>query len=197
VQKIPTLFERDWDHPKRIVLNKVTPGCEWVLNGEGVATQKLDGTCCLIRDGKLYKRRELAIKVPGAGSHEEYTVPDGFELVDTDEKTGKRIGWVPCTQGAPEDRWHWEGFRNLLSHLLITPSDGTYELVGPRIQGNPEGFTEHRLLSHDRTRQFPDAPRDFDGLREWLPHQDIEGLVFHHPDGGMAKIKVRDFGYKR
>jgi hypothetical protein len=26
---------------------------------------------------------------------------------------------------------------------------------------------------------------------------DIEGLVFHHPDGRMAKIKLRDFGMKR
>jgi hypothetical protein len=34
-------------------------------------------------------------------------------------------------------------------------------------------------------------------LREWLLDRDIEGLVFHHPDGRMAKIKLRDFGLKR
>lgn len=25
----------------------------------------------------------------------------------------------------------------------------------------------------------------------------IEGIVFHHPDGRMAKIKLRDFGISR
>jgi hypothetical protein len=27
--------------------------------------------------------------------------------------------------------------------------------------------------------------------------QDMEGIVFHHPDGRKAKIKKRDFGQKR
>lgn len=40
-------------------------------------------------------------------------------------------------------------------------------------------------------------PRDFDGLRAWLDGKDIEGIVFHHPDGRMAKIKLRDFGLRR
>jgi hypothetical protein len=40
-------------------------------------------------------------------------------------------------------------------------------------------------------------PRDFDGLRTWLAGKDIEGIVWHHPDGRMAKIKLRDFGLKR
>jgi hypothetical protein len=53
------MFERDWNGDRSRVVNQVHPGCEWVLAGEGVATRKLDGTCCLIRDGKLYKRREL------------------------------------------------------------------------------------------------------------------------------------------
>jgi hypothetical protein len=27
-------------------------------------------------------------------------------------------------------------------------------------------------------------------------HKDIEGIVWHHPDGRMVKIKKKDFGYK-
>jgi hypothetical protein len=38
------------------------PGCQWVFDGEGVATRKYDGACCMVRDGKLYKRRELGPK---------------------------------------------------------------------------------------------------------------------------------------
>jgi hypothetical protein len=41
------------------------------------------------------------------------------------------------------------------------------------------------------------VPRDFDGLREYLAGKDIEGIVWHHSDGRMAKIKLRDFGHKR
>jgi hypothetical protein len=124
MKKIPTVFERDWQGGDRSrVLDKVHPGCEWVLVGEGHATRKLDGTCCLVRDGMLYKRREL---------RKGEIAPPLFERADYDEETGKTIGWVPVGNG-PEDQWH----------------------------------------------------------------RDIEGLVFHHPDGRMAKIKLKDFGLRR
>ena len=42
-----------------------------------------------------------------------------------------------------------------------------------------------------------DVPRTFDALREWMKSKDIEGIVFHHSDGRMAKIKKRDYGQKR
>ena len=41
------------------------------------------------------------------------------------------------------------------------------------------------------------APRTFARLREWLATQDVEGIVFHHPDGRMAQVTLRDFGLKR
>jgi hypothetical protein len=60
MQKIPCLFQRDQSQGRdTLVRDEVTPGCEWVLEGEGIATRKWDGTCCLIRDGKLYKRYEV------------------------------------------------------------------------------------------------------------------------------------------
>lgn len=182
MKKIPTMFERDWNGDRSRVLDVIHPGCEWVLAGEGVATRNLDGTSCMIRDGKLYKRRELR-----AGD----AVPPNFELVDNDAETGKTIGWVPVSEGA-EDRWHREA-------LAAEPGlpDGTYELVGPKIQGNREGYPTHCLVSHQETGDFDDAPRTFAGLKQWLTGLNIEGLVFHHPDGRMAKIKLRDFGLRR
>jgi hypothetical protein len=180
VKKIPTIFERDWAGDKSTVINKITPGCEWVFNGEGIATRKLDGTSCRVKDGKLYKRRE----VRGADA-----MPDSFELADFDEATGKSIGWVPVGDG-PDDKWHRAAF-------IPGMADGTYELVGPKIQGNPEGFADHALVSHSDTGSFSDAPRTFEGLRDWLSGKDIEGIVFHHADGRMAKIKLRDFKLSR
>jgi len=38
-----------------------------------------------------------------------------------------------------------------------------------------------------------DVPRDFDGPMTWLrAHPESEGVVGHHPDGRMAKLKHRD-----
>ena len=37
------------------------------------------------------------------------------------------------------------------------------------------------------------ATADFEGLRQWLNDHTFEGIVWHHPDGRMAKIKKRDF----
>lgn len=65
--------------------------------------------------------------------------------------------------------------------------------MGPKVQGNPEGFAEHTLVRHEAQMTMRGVPRDYDGLRAWLADFDGEGVVWHHPDGRMAKIKVRDF----
>lgn len=183
MKKIPTLFERDWDGDRSRVLDQVTAGCEWVLHGEGVPTRKYDGTCCLIRDGVLYKRRELK---PGDAE------PAGI-FVGQDETTGKRIMWVPVG-ASPEDRWHREAFDGLLPTARV---DGTYELVGPRINGNPEDYEQHNLIRHDLAMPLPSAPRRFADFPDFFTSRNIEGIVYHHPDGRMAKIKARDFGIRR
>ncbi|WP_089155535.1 hypothetical protein [Micromonospora sp. NBS 11-29] len=115
MRKIPTLFRRDPEDRRR-VLPEVDPECRWVLDGEGVATRKYDGTC-LLRD------------------------TDG-------------TWWARC--------------------------------------GNPEGVRGHTLVAHADAEPL-DAPRDADGLREWLlAHPAYEGIVWHHPDGRRAKLKRRD-----
>jgi hypothetical protein len=68
LKKIISLFQRNYDGD-RLVRDEVVPGAEWVLAGEGDATRKLDGTCCMIRDGKLFKRYEVKQgKKPPLGS---------------------------------------------------------------------------------------------------------------------------------
>lgn len=180
MKKIPTMFERDWVGDKSRVVDKAHLGCEWVFAGDGVATRKIDGTSCLVRDGHLFKRRELRPGDP---------LPVGFETADHDEETGKTIGWMPVTD-APEDKWHREAFNQAFP-------EGTYELIGPKIQGNPEQSDTHRLVSHDQTGVLSDVPRTFAGLHDYFTGKDIEGIVFHHPDGRMAKVKLKDFGLKR
>lgn len=184
MKKIPTIFERDWEGDRSRVLDKPTPECAWVFAGEGVATRKVDGTCCAVMGGQFFKRRELRL---------DDVRPLGFEMADYDVMTEKLVGWVPVGDG-PEDRYHREAWES--AGILL---DGTYELVGPKVQGNPERAKSSLLIKHgDGTAGVINgAPRTFDGLREWLASQNIEGIVFHHPDGRMAKIKLRDFGLKR
>lgn len=132
----------------------------------------------------MFKRREL---------REGQIIPHNFEFVGADSETGKTVGWVPVGD-FPEDRWHREAFEAVAGGA----ADGTYELVGPKIQGNPEGYSAHTLIAHSWLALTEQPPaRDFDTLKAWLAGKDIEGIVFQHPDGRMGKIKLRDFGLRR
>jgi hypothetical protein len=183
MQKIISLFQRNYDGD-RLVRNEVTPGAEWVINGEGIATRKWDGTCCMIRDGILYKRYDAKKgKAPPAKF---------IPAQDPDPVTGHWPGWLEVTT-AKEDRWHNEAFLN--TDFGSLSYDGTYELVGPKINGNKDGFEKHLLIAHSDSI-ITGAPIAFDGLKAWFAEMDIEGIVWHHPDGRMVKIKKKDFGYK-
>lgn len=185
VKKIQTVFERDWAGDRSRVLEKPAEGCEWVFAGEGVCTRKYDGTACLVEDGKLWKRREQrgGTKPPPAELH----------LVDHDLTTDKIIGWVPVGEG-PDDKWYREALN--IGGGIGAFKPGTYELVGPKVQGNPEHYSAHTLIAHEDTERF-EVERTYEGLKKALEALDVEGFVFHHPDGRMAKIKGRDFGIKR
>jgi hypothetical protein len=189
MKKIISLFQRNYDGD-RLVRDEVVPGAEWVLAGEGVATRKYDGVCTMVRDNVLYKRLELTDEKIAAGKK-----PPTWEPADErDTTTGKTMGWVPVGDG-PEDRFMREAMAFEQSALGVVP-DGTYEFLGPKSQGNVENFDRHVLLRHDLMDPL-DAPRDYEGLKAWLADKNIEGIVWHHPDGRMVKIKAKDFGLKR
>lgn len=190
MQKIPTMFQRNWDAIPHHVIDAVTPGCEWVLAGEGKPTRKIDGTACLVQNGKLYKRKEIK----AAPDNETRLLPEDFIPVEKD-KDGHWFGWLPVGDG-PEDRYFREAFYG------ITYEDGTYELIGPKVNKNPEKAMIHALIRHGGpglAGEITDVvvPRTFDGLLEYFTQYPIEGIVFHHEDGRMAKIKGKDFGLKR
>lgn len=209
MQKIITLFQRNYD-TDRLVRDEITPGAEWVAVGEGKATQKFDGTCCLVRGGRLFKRYEARLRFAKAADPEDGRVgvrdgkaegffyigklPDGFEAVtEIDSTTLKQQGWVPVSDADPADRWHREAMENHGWSATGPLPDGTYELCGPKVQGNPERLERHTLIPHGASVLF-DFPRDFAGIRERLLAWDnVEGVVWHHPDGRMVKIKRRDF----
>lgn len=179
MKKIISLFQRNYE-TDRLARDEIVPGAEWVINGEGVATCKYDGTCCMVKDGVLYKRYDVK-----KGRNK----PNNFiPAQDPDEVTGHWPGWIPVDPNNPSDKWHIEAFSS--------QPDGTYELCGPKIQGNSEGFDKHVLVRHGMDI-LPDAPRNYEDLKKYFTGKNIEGIVWRHPDGRMVKIKGKDFGIKR
>lgn len=179
MKKIPTLFVRD-EVDRRYVTPQVTPGCEWVLAGEGIPTRKFDGTCVLIRYG-LHGTEALCRREVKAGKE----TPPNFEAIEHDPVTGKTVGWEPSDQS---------GFARYVNEAIypgIQP--GTYELIGPRINGNPENWSDHALIRHGVVALTNPDPLTFETLRDALLGEPFEGIVWHHPDGRMAKLKRRDF----
>jgi len=193
VKKIPSLWLYDENHN---MTKEVNPLCQWVFDGQGVPTQKWDGTCCNVNDGILYKRREVK---------RGKTPPVGFILEDCDPKADKLFGWIQVDFKNPENKYHEEAFKRLCGQvgtaIMSRNADKTYELIGPKIQGNPEQIDGHFLVEHgsiaDHVSIDPLHERTYDYIRQVLSNNDIEGLVYWHPDGRRAKIKQRDFGMER
>lgn len=191
MEKIPTVFIRD-ERDRRYVTDVVNPGCEWVLAGEGVATRKFDGTCVMCDDrGQWWARREVK-----PGKHG----PDHFVPISFDENTGKTVGWEPMEQ-SPFAKFHAEAVEHIESigedERDVPWTAGTFELVGPKINGNPEKLAEHQLIRHSMAEQFAFTDRSFAELRRILlflnERYGYEGVVFHHEDGRRAKLKAKDF----
>lgn len=188
MNKIETIFDRD---ERFKVTPKIRAGTEWVFAGEGIATEKLDGMNInlTIQSGKVIKveKRRNPSKV--------------------DKALGVEPGYIEAHREDPGDQHIFKAVDN--TEFVEWP-DGSWscEAVGPKIQGNPLGLTGPECVAFSLiTKGFysqmiiPDVPRTFDGLKQFLadfesrfsPGHKGEGIVFHHPDGRMAKIKAKDF----
>lgn len=181
MKKIPTIYLRD-PEDRAHVTDEINPECQWVFDGEGVATRKFDGTCVKkSRTGMWWARREVK-----KGGRE----PDSFVQVHYDPKTGKKQGWVLIDESPFHKFWKEAITNNDGGAVRFEP--GTYELIGPKINGNPENVEVHELVPHGLVvHNCPDySPIDLINLCRLYGQ---EGIVWHHPDGRMAKLKVRDF----
>lgn len=200
MKKTPVVFviDRDTD----TITSTVRPGQEWVVNGEGVATVKFDGQACKFEDGKLWKRFDRKLSksaqwkvnngqtIDPTDLNNFRVAPEGFEPCEAapDPVTFHWPGWVPINSTDPADKWHVEAL-NALSEPL--EEGATYELVGPTLAKNIYDLPQHQLWKHGKEQV--DVGRSFEELRDFMQNFNGEGLVFHHPDGRMAKIRRKDF----
>lgn len=185
MEKIPTIFDRDDEF---LVMNRPRSGCEWVFAGEGVATEKLDGT-----NVRITVRAGHVVRV------EKRRNPTKLQ-----KQKGIIDGWyVDADEHASDDRWIFEAVRG--TDVDSWP-DGEHsaEALGPNIQGNALGLEKNVCVPFNlEVPHYETLPRTYEGLREALrglesrfsPGHVCEGIVFHHPDGRRAKIKRKDFGF--
>lgn len=187
MKKIPTLFERVFENHKIIdILPNVIPGMEWVLNGEGDATIKWDGSCCAIINGELYKRYD---------GKKGRKIPEGaIPCCDPDPVTGHYPHWIKCDQNNPSDKWFFSAYNNSKNMIV----DGTYEAIGKHFNGNPYNFKEYDILVKHGTEIIPnyELERSFNGIKEYLKQNAVEGIVFWKDREPKCKIKRTDFGFE-
>lgn len=184
MKKIPTLFRRVYEnHRIKEITSDIIPGMEWVLEGKGVATEKIDGSCCAIINGKFYVRYDAKKGKP---------VPENAIKCQEapDPITGHFPCWIPYDDTNPGQKW----FGKALENTKITElSDGTYEAIGKHFNGNPYRLHEDILVKHGIYKL--EVPRTFEGIKKYLFTHNIEGIVFWLDGEPKCKIKRSDFGF--
>lgn len=175
MRKIPTIFIRDSKPKCTPVTEEINPECQWVFDGEGIATRKIDGVNVkIVRDNLDEGSQEAYIRIK----------PNTRDYVEAEyEPLLCGMSWKDkYIAAAVNSNEQW--------------NDGIYEAYGEGIRGNPEkveGYHMVRISPVDMSLAIIDVPRSYRGLMGYLATHDIEGIVFHHRDGRMGKIKTKDF----
>jgi hypothetical protein len=178
--KLKTLFKKDSNHKATSEIQ-----CLWVANDGVKAYIKRDGTACMIKKGVLYKRYDAKINKK---TGKRKTPPIGaISCCPPDNVTGHWPHWVKCGEG---DKYHAEAF-----NCLLDKADGTYELCGPKINGNNEKLTTHVLINHKSEPINQPLVISYSGFSGFLSELNHEGVVFYGPNNEMCKLRRVDFGF--
>ena len=185
MKKIPTLFTRIYENHKVIgIKDEIAHGCELAFY-QGIATIKVDGSCCAIIDDKFYKRYDAKKgKKPPVRA---------IPCCDPDPVTGHWPHWIEVDPSNPSDKWFADAFNNSRK-MGMDWENGTYEAIGPHFQGNPYKLDRDILVKHGA--MVVDVKRDFESISQWLNVNAVEGLVFWLDGEPVCKIKRTDFGYE-
>jgi len=168
------------------ITSEVAKDCEWVFNDEDViALEKLDGTnvSILIQDGVITAVFNRTERIPFFNKGKSHIIKGILESYE-------------------------RGYMEFLS-------DGQHfgELIGEKINGNPYNIKGHLWIpfetfaqKHLRYKSWGKYPKDFQTISDWfkeliplyacMVHGSegrksgyVEGVVFYHPNGRMAKLR--------
>jgi len=188
MQKIPTIFNRNWEGNRKIIDQLLIPDFDFE---NAIATEKLDGM-----NVRVTVRNHTVVRL------EKRRNPSKIQ-----KKNGIVDPWyVDANVEAKEDAYLFDAVK---SNDFSEVPDGEWsaEALGEKIQGNPLNLLGHKLFifSLPAWREkvvFENVPTGFEELKEWLPKQKsifgndcgIEGIVWHNLNSGlMCKIKTKDF----
>jgi len=171
------------------VTDEVAEGYEWVFEDDSVmAIEKLHGTnvSVIIKGGNVVSVWNRKNRIPIINKEHQYIIEG---LLDA-----KKRGYLELPDG------QWFG-----------------ELIGPKVNGNPYKLNEHRWIPFAtfarrnlRYKSWGKYPKTFESISEWFKNLPplynwmahgkekcdsnpsygfVEGIVFTHPDGRMAKLR--------
>jgi len=177
-----------------VVVDEINEGYEWVFEDESVmAIEKLHGT-------------NVSIVIVEGNVTEVYNRTERIPFINKSKK------------------WIIEGLLNSKERgYLEFLGDGQHfgELIGPKVNGNPYKLKEHLWIpfetfcqKHLKYKSWGKYPKDFKTISAWFKddliplyasmqgnREDgfVEGVVFTHPDGRMAKLRrsMFDWYYKQ
>ena len=195
MKKIPTLFKREFEGHNivRVLPELSDESLNWVLNGEGVATVKYDGSCCAIIDGRFYLRYDAKNGKP---------IPENAIKCqeEADPVTGHLPCWIPYDENNKGHKWFGVAYENYVAGCKAFDADikdGTYEAIGPHFNGNMYHLPSDLLMPHGQEIiDIENCPRTFGGIRDYLKDHFIEGIVFWKDGEPKCKIKRTDFGFE-
>lgn len=198
-------FDRDGE--KYLAEDVLNSGIKTLLenNVKYIVTAKIDGTCCIIRDGKLLKRRDIK---PGK------MIPKNWIQTGVD-KDKHLIGFMELEKG---DKWHYDahyknddGIYDFTRIRLLHNDNGkmrfdfidvdklnglSVELIGPKFQNNPHNVMHHCVVIHGSIvlTDFPllTSTTSKNEIYHWMTTSEkakfIEGIVVHFENGEKYKL---------
>lgn len=196
MQKIPALVSIDREAHRPLRAFNPQALARLAAANAILATRKRDGQAMQFLGGDPTEVTSWLIRRAVAAGK---PAPAGFILVEEDAVTGKRFGWEPAATAS---------VRKILVQALAsftgTPAPGTtFELCGPKMQGNPEGLANHTLFEHgsegvaipiSSILNLP-AHEAFDALiaaaRAWEA-AGVEGVVLWVAGAPAVKVRTKD-----
>lgn len=194
------------DNGEYVVTSEIKDGYEWVFNNDEVrAVEKLDGTNTAITldaDGTVngvFARMGTEDDSKAYREIQPFTETHGFIIKGVLNALSR--GWIDALEAG-------------------TAHYG--ELIGPKINNNPYDLADHLFVPFDylyrkvHYTSWGDYPRTYDAVSDWfadgllplfyarihniefdnLPSDAyVEGIVFTHPDGRKAKLRVDMFDW--
>lgn len=120
--------------------------------------------------------------------------PEGAIPCDNpDPISGHHPHWVKVSPTDANDRFLWEAWLAEKDEM----NDGTYEFCGMKVGTNAEEIPAGNTFIKHGSETYKIKNLSFETIRDFIERYPIEGLVFHHEDGRMCKIRKTDFGFTR